>query len=127
MLYQITIEIAKTQAILILRINPKLLSDQHYYLILEDFTLVPGQKIEPIELDEEIYEVLRFVKRQNESNMVVSYNKVGSHFHISKVTTKKRLDALQNQGLLSIQIKGRMKSVHITDKGRLLLERRLET
>jgi predicted transcriptional regulator len=65
-----------------------------------------------------------FLKKEQEKNILVSYHHVGKHFKISKVTTKKRLDLLENKGLISIHEKGRMKIIKLTSKGETLLNKR---
>ncbi len=123
LLYRLTPVIASHQAILLLRVNPHIINDQQLHLLKEEFFLVPSEKVEPIELDEHLYEILQYINSLNARNIVVSFQKVGKRFSISKVTTKKRLDALEQQGLITVNIKGRMKSVHVTKKAQLLLKR----
>jgi PAS domain S-box-containing protein len=124
LIYQITPLISTHQAILLVRVNPQLFEQQQLQFLQEELFHIPTEKIEPIELDEHMYKILRFIQNLNHKNIIVSYQKVGKRFSISKVTTKKRLDELQKQGLITIRIKGRMKSVHLTEKAQLLLKQK---
>ena len=127
LLYQINSLIAHHQAILLLRVNPYLLNERQIHFLKEELVELPSEKVEKIELDEYMYRILQYIRQLNERNIVVSFQKIGKQFSISKVTTKKRLDTLQKQGLITIQIKGRIKSVHITKKAALLLQQQKKT
>ncbi len=86
--------------------------------------MLPVQKMDVIELDETLYNILVFVYEQHKKNVSVSFQKIGKQFSISKVTTQKRIYDLEQQGVLGVRIKGRMKLVYVTKEGEILLHQR---
>ena len=82
---------------------------------------MPSQRIDAIELDDQEYGVLTFIDKQNKNNVLVSFKKISQEFSISKVTTAKRLNMLDDRGLIFIKKQGKSKTVHISDKGKLML------
>ena len=86
--------------------------------------MLPRPKVDSMQIADDLYNILLFVYEQNQKNILVSFQKVGRHFSISKVTTQKRVYALERRGLIGIKLKGRMKTVFVTKEGELLLHRR---
>jgi len=68
---------------------------------------------------------LDFIFRQNQEKMFVTYSKIGYEFSISKVTTSSYINSLVEKDLVFIKKKGRLKTIHITEKGKALLQRRI--
>jgi predicted transcriptional regulator len=54
-------------------------------------------------------------------NKIVSYSKIGSMFHISKITVKNRIESLLEKGLIYVKKQGKIKAVNITEKGKNIL------
>lgn len=123
-LYKITNIVAKNKGILFLRLNPSVINNSQLALLKEEFKQLPSQKIHDIQLEDNLYDVLTFVNEQNKNNTVVTYKKVSRNFSISKVTTAKRLNIIKDKGLIIIKKHGKTKTIHITEKGRTLLNRR---
>ena len=94
-------------------------------LIKEELKALPSKRVEDIELEDALFDILMFVDEQNKRNVLVSYQKISQEFSISKVTTGKRLSILRGKNLVSIKMKGRLKSVSLTKKGDALLNRRM--
>lgn len=124
-LYKINDIITRNNAILLLRLNPLILEKQQFMLIKEELKPLPSKRVEDIELEDTLFDILTFVYGQNKQNVLVSYQKISQEFSISKVTTGKRLSILKDKNLVSIKMKGRLKSVSLTGKGEALLNRRL--
>jgi len=124
-LYKINDIIARNNAILLLRLNPLILEKQQFMLIKEELKPLPSKRVEDIELEDTLFDILTFVYGQNKQNVLVSYQKISQEFSISKVTTGKRLSILKDKNLVSIKMKGRLKSVSLTGKGEALLNRRM--
>ncbi len=124
-LYRINNILGGHNAVLLVRINPNFVDSRQLEIIKEELLPLPSQKIEDIELEDKLYGILKFIQRQNQNNMLVSYSKIGYEFSISKVTTSKYLNSLGEKGLVSIEKKGKSKTLHVTEKGRTLLQRRI--
>ena len=123
-LYKITSIIAHAQSVLIVQINPDMYTTKQLSLLKEELTVFQRAEVDDVSLDESLYQILCFIHEQNQGNIVVSYNKVGDQFQISKVTTGKRILELKRKGLVTIQIKGRMKSILVTKKAEDLIQKR---
>ena len=108
-----------------MRLNPNFVDKRQLELIKEELSPLPSQKIEDIELEDKLYEILKFIQRQKQNNMLVSYSKIGHEFSLSKVTIGKYLNSLDEKDLISIRKKGKSKTLHVTEKGKTLLQRRI--
>lgn len=124
-LYRINNILGGHNAVLLVRLNPNFVDKRQLELIKEELLPLPSQKIEDIELEDKLYGILKFIQRQNQNNMLVSYSKIGYEFSISKVTTSKYLNSLDEKGLVFIEKKGKSKTLHVTEKGETLLQRRI--
>ena len=127
MIYKIASLIDRTQSVFIIQINPDMYTTKQLSLLKEELTVFQRSEVEDVSLDESLYQILSFIYKQNQGNIVVSYNKVGKQFHISKVTTGKRILELKRKGLVSIQVKGRMKSIIATKKAEDLIQKRVQS
>jgi len=86
---------------------------------------LPSQKIEDIELEDKLYGILKFIHRQTQNNILVSFSKIGCEFSISKVTASRYLNSLSEKDLVFIKKKGKSKTLHVTEKGETLLHGRI--
>lgn len=127
MIYQLTSLVDAAKAVCIIQINPKMFSVKQLNLLKEELTLFQGAEVEDVTLEESLYQILRFIYQQNQRNVVVSYSKVGKRFNISKVTTGKRISELEQKGLVTIRLKGRIKSILVTKKAEDLIEKRTKS
>jgi len=123
-LYRIIDIFESHNAVLLVRLNPNFVDKRQLELIKEELLPLPSQKIEDIELEDKLYGILEFIHRQNRNNILVSYSKIGDEFSISKVTTNKYLNSLGEKNLVFIKKNGRLKTVHVTEKGETLIQRR---
>ena len=123
-LYEINNIISTHNAILLMRVNSDILNASQLAFIEEELKPLPSQRIDAVELDDQVYGVLTFIDKQNKNNVLVSFKKISQEFSISKVTTAKRLNMLDDRGLIFIKKQGKSKTVHISDKGKLLLSGR---
>jgi len=111
-------------AILLMRVNSDILNANQLAFIEEELKPLPSQRIGAVELDDQLYGVLTFIDKQNKNNVLVSFKKISQEFSISKVTTAKRLNMLDDRGLIFIKKQGKSKTAHISEKGKMLLGRR---
>jgi PAS domain S-box-containing protein len=123
-LYNIVNFISNHNAILLVRCNPLVLTDSQLALLEEELMPLPSKNIDDIELEENIFEVLEYIKSQNNRNIQLTFSKIGQAFSITKVTVAKRLKILEEKDLIIIKKQGREKIVHISDKGISLLNKR---
>jgi PAS domain S-box-containing protein len=123
-LFRISDTIAQNKAILLVRIDPSLLDVQEMAVVENELTLLPSQKIEDIIIGDEIHDLLRFIYEQNQNNALVSIKKIMTKFQISYVTTAKRIESLETDGLLYVKKQGKLRTPYITDKGKALLHKR---
>ncbi len=124
-LYRINNIILKHKSILLIRIIPELLDKKQQTIIEQECQFLPSQKIEDIQIDDNLFSILNYVYTQSANNTVISYKKISSQFSIVRATTNKRLKILENLGLLYIKKQGRLKTLHLTEKGRTLLNKRI--
>ena len=120
-LYQINDIVSKNNSILLLHLNPSIVDTKQFAIIGDELQLLPSQKIEDIEVEDELYDILEFIYEQNQKNVVVSFKKIGKEFSIVSRTTSKRLRALGDKGLIYIKRQGRSKTLHVSEKGKTLL------
>ncbi len=123
-LYRITETISRNKGILLVRLNPSVISESQLAVIEEELNPLPSKKINAIEIEDHLYDILTFIDGQNQYNIVVSFKKIGQQFSISKVTTAKRLNILEEKDLIFIKKHGKLKTIHISEKGKMLLHRR---
>jgi PAS domain S-box-containing protein len=123
-LYRLTTMISHSKAIMLVRLSPSIMTERQMALIEEELRPLPSQKIEHIQLEEKLYDILAFISGQNQHNILVTYKKIGQEFSITKVTTMKRIKTHEEKGLIFVQPRGRSKTVHITEKGKMLLNKR---
>lgn len=123
-LYKITNVISKNKGILLVRINPIITTVSQLAILEEELSPLPSQKLDTIELDDYLFDILTFIDEQNQHNIIVSFKKISKKSSISKVTTSKRLGILEQKGLILIKKQGKLKTLHISEKGKMLLHKR---
>ncbi len=123
-LYQIREIVLNTNSILLLRLDPTLLNDKQMAVLENELLLLPNRKIEDLEIGEELYNILNFIFLKKQNNIEISYKIICKEFDIVSKTTSRRLGILKEKGLISIKKRGRLKTIHITQKGRSLLNKR---
>jgi predicted transcriptional regulator len=122
--YQINDLIAQNRCLLLLYVNPSILTETQRAIIENECQKLPSQKIEGIILEDSVYTLLKFIYEQNQNNALISYKKVMAHFKIAYSTAAKRLDELENKGLILTKKQGKLRTVSISEKGKNLLHRR---
>ena len=123
-LYQINSVISKNNSILLVYLNPSFLDTRQMAFIEAELQPLPGQKIEGIEIEDELFDILRFIYEQNQNNSLVSFKKISREFSIVRSTAAKRLRMLEDKGLVFIKKQGKLKTVRVSDKGKTLLHKR---
>ena len=123
-LYQINDLVLKSQLIVVLRIDPSIVDESQMAIFENEFQLLPSQKLEGLILDDVIYDMLKYVYEQNQSNSMVSFKKIITKSNVSYSTAAKRLDILEEKGLIFIKKQGKFRMVYVTEKGKALMHKR---
>jgi PAS domain S-box-containing protein len=120
-MYVINDIIRKHNAILIIRINKKILDENQYSILLEEFNELPYNKTQDLNLDKINFKLLEFVSLENKTNINVTQTTICKHLLISKVTAQKRIEELIDKKLIISKSEGRAKNIYITKMGNNLL------
>lgn len=123
-LYQINDLVLKSQLIVVLRIDPSIVDESQMAIFENEFQLLPSQKLEGLVLDDVIFDMLKYVYEQNQSNSMVSIKKIITKSNVAYSTAAKRLDLLEEKGLIFIKKQGKFQTVYVTEKGKALLHKR---
>ncbi len=123
-LYQINSLIAENKSVLLLHVGPSVLDARQMPIIEAELQYLPHQKIEYVQIEDELFDILTFMNEQNQNNSVVSFTKISREFSIARSTTAKRLKMLDEKGLIFIKKQGRSKTAYVSEKGKILLNKR---
>lgn len=118
-LNNITDLVSMSKSILIVVIDPETLSPQELSLLEKETEAVETKYT--VDLDTKIFEILEFIKRENDEGHSPVYKDVMKAFNITRPTTSIKLKELIIKDLVIVQKRGRFKSLNITDKGREVL------
>jgi PAS domain S-box-containing protein len=124
MVYTLSSIASKNEGIILIRLNPEVISSTELAILNEELKSLPEQSVENITIDNKLFDILQFVERQNTNKALVSFKNVSKKFSITKVTTAKRINSLEEKDLVTIKKRGRLKTIYVTDKGKRLLQRR---
>jgi PAS domain S-box-containing protein len=124
LLYDINDMVVKYKAILFVRIDPSIIDDSKMGIIENELLVLPSQKTEDLIIEDDIYNILKYIFEQNSDNAIVSVKKVMSRFNIAYVTTASKLDSLEIKGLIFSKKQGKLRALFITEKGKKLLHKR---
>jgi PAS domain S-box-containing protein len=123
-LYLINDIIYETDSILVVYFDPNIFDKQQIAIVENEFMDLPGQKIDDVDISNDLYDILEFIYERNENQVLVSFKDVGKKFSIVSKTTSKRIDRLVEKGLVYIKKEGRRKTLHVSEKGNRLLNNR---
>ncbi|MBT3465108.1 DUF835 domain-containing protein, partial [archaeon] len=106
-------------SIIIISLNPNSLNDKELNLIESECKDISNIIIkEKPKLPKDIFDILIFIFKMNDSGKVIYFKTISKEFNITKPTTSKKILELKNYGFIEIEKHGRVKSVLITDVGR---------
>ena len=123
-LYRMNDIISENKSILLVHFNPSLIDERQMTVIKNELQLLPGKKMGDIEIEDELYDILRFIYEQNQNNLIVPFKKIRQRFSIAYSTTAIKLKILEDEELIFIKKHGRFKTVHVTEKGKTLLDKK---
>ena len=123
-LYKINDIVLNSPLIVLLRIDPSIVDKTQMAIFENEFQLLPSQKLDGLILDDAIYDMLKYVYEQNQSNSMVSIKKIITKFNLAYSTAAKRLSFLEEKGLIFIKKQGKFQTVYTTEKAKALLHKR---
>ena len=123
-LYEINDLVTKNKCLLLIRIDPATLEKTQIAILQNEFQLLPSQKIEGLTIEDEVYDILRYIYEQNQNNAVVPIKKIMGKFTLAYSTVAKRLQILETKGLVFTKKQGKLRTVTISDKGKTFLHKR---
>jgi predicted transcriptional regulator len=126
-LYAINEIIARTKSILFLRVDPLMLQPSQRAVLKNEFLQLPHQRIEDVLIEDEIFNILRYVAEQNQLSSVVSVKKIMGKFNIAFATASSRLVSLEKNDLIFSKKTGKIKAIILTEKGKKLMQKRQTT
>jgi PAS domain S-box-containing protein len=124
-LYTLHDAVARYNSMLFLRIDPQLLTPNQMAVLENELRLLPSQKVEGIVIEDTVYDMLKYIYEQNQNNALVPYKKIMGKFKIAYSTAAKRLEELENKGLVFTKRQGKLRTVFISEKGKMLLHKRV--
>jgi PAS domain S-box-containing protein len=115
------------KGVVILSIGPYDLDINEKNLLREEFNeLYPKVMTRKIRLSKDLIELLNVIREHNIRGDFPSQTQLCKEMNISKITMKKRLEFLEQLGLLEILRYARRKTCKITQKGEMMLKQRKE-
>ena len=124
MVYQINDFIAKNNAIMFLRVDPLIVEKKQMAIFENELSTLPSQKVEDLIIEDDVYQILKYIKQQNDVNAVVSYKKIMSKFDVVYATAARKIDSLRENKLIFTKKQGKLRTIYVTDKGNALLNKR---
>lgn len=101
--------------IILLSIDPSALEEREFRLLEKEcMDIEPRQRTQ---LNEDLLEVLNFIYTQNNKGIKPIYKEIGKALGLSRPTVEKRVRALNSRGYVMNEVKGRTKTVELTEKG----------
>ena len=124
LLYDLNDIISYNKSILFVRIDPSIIDSEQMALIENELLILPSQKTEDLIIEDDLYNILKYIYEQNQENAIVSVKKIMNKFKIAYVTAASRIDSLENKRLIFTKKQGKIRAIFISEKGKQLLNRR---
>ncbi len=121
-LYKINDLVENNKSIMLVNINISYLNNNQTALIRQEIEGIPKIQISDIIINEELKDIIRYVYEENKRNVYVNYGKINKKFSLSKITTKKRIEALIDKGLIISKKHGKTKILFLTNKGNKIID-----
>lgn len=123
-LYNIIDIVSKNKSILFIRIDPSTVNNNQMAIFENELQILPSQTTMDIIIEDDSFEILKYIFEQNQMNSIVSFKKVISNFKITYVTAASKLNNLEKIGLIFTKKQGKLRTIFVTEKGKRLLNRR---
>jgi len=122
--YNIIDIVSRSQCIFLLSINESILDDRQLSMLESEFEYLPTKKLDDIKMKDELFDIISYIYEENAKNSVVSYKKLMSKCNIVYYTASKRVEQLEKEELIYTKKYGKSRLIHLTEKGKMLLQRR---
>ncbi|MFO7677272.1 MAG: PAS domain S-box protein, partial [Thermoplasmatota archaeon] len=126
-LYKINDIVLNSKLIVVLRIDSSIVNKLQMGVFENEFQLLPSQKLDNLILDDDIYDMLKYVYEQNQNYSMVTMKKIITKFNLAYSTAAKRLSSLEEKGLIFLKKQGKFQTVYSTEKAKTLLQKRQTT
>ena len=123
-LYKIIDSITKNKSILFIRIDPSTITSYQLAIFENELQILPSQTTEDLIIEDDSFDILNYIFEQNQINAIVSFKKVMTKFKITYVTAASKLNNLEKIGLIITKKQGKLRTIFVTEKGKMLLHRR---
>ncbi len=123
--YEVVDVVRGSGLVLLVYVDPVVIERGDLVLLESELLVFPSQRVDEIEMGEELYAILDFLAEQERQKCVVTVSSFLKHFSFSRTTARKRIALLEQQGLVVLKKRGRDMYVHLTMKGKNLLNSRL--
>lgn len=126
-LYRVNDIIRSKQGLFLLKANRSLFSNEQIVYLQEEFNVLNLQQIERREpFEDTIFDILKYVSKKNEKTSLVSQKNISSYFGFSKENVRHKIEGLVKNGYLSTRTISRSTYLYITDKGKEMLQQKIE-
>jgi len=123
-LFNINDIVAKNKAILFVRIDPSTIDNTKLAVLENELLILPSQKTKDLIINDESFNMLKYIYDQNQNNAIVSFKKITSRFEIAYLTAANKIRFLEEKGLIITKKEGKFRTIYITDKGKSMLHKR---
>jgi predicted transcriptional regulator/PAS domain-containing protein len=121
LLYMINDRTRITKNIMFVNAVKDCFSETQIAFLKEEFNPLPKIEQDSLMLDKKKMDILKFILNKSSFHFNVQYSLISNEFNLSRMTTKKWIDELQNKSLLITKKNGRAKYIYITEKGKKLI------
>ena len=122
--YEISDIVSQSQSIFLLSLTESILEEKQVAIFESEFEALPSRNVNDIKMKDELFEIIQYIYDENRKNSLVSFKKLMSKFNIVYYTASKRVEKLSGDGLVFTKKYGKSRIVHLTEKGKTLLQRR---
>ena len=122
--YEISDIVSQSQSIFLLSLTESILGEKQVAIFESEFEALPSRNVNDIKMKDELFEIIQYIYDENRKNSLVSFKKLMSKFNIVYYTASKRVEKLSGDGLVFTKKYGKSRIVHLTEKGKTLLQRR---
>ncbi len=123
-LYRITDIISEKNSIFIVNINSSFLDEKQLSIIKNELVSVPNKEIDKIQIRDDYYHILQLINRYNMNGILVPFKKISDELSVNRKTLSKKINYLEKQGLIIVDKNGRSKTPYVTDKGKIVLNKK---
>lgn len=124
LLYNINDIVVERKAILFVRIDPSTIHPYQMAIVKNELIPLPGQQTDDIIIRDNLFDLIKYIYKQNQANAIVSVKKVMTKFEVTYVTAASRIDSLEEKGLIYSKKEGKIRAIFVTSKGKRLIHKR---